>query len=123
MNARVSSTGSAVSGGTCSSSSGRLRPNRHRMVSRRNTVGRGNRDEPDAAMDWKDSVAIIESDDGVEAGMVEEVTSERRTTAVRHGAGREDEADATIPFCQLQRAFDEELIPVDMGARLDAIDA
>src|SRR5262245_61993835 len=87
-----------------------------------NTVGGGDGHEPDAAMDRKDSVAVIESDYGVEAGVSEDMAAKWGTTAIRDGAAGKNEADASTLLRQLEGSFDEELIPIDVRARLDTVD-
>src|SRR6185503_5863232 len=87
------------------------------------TVGRRHDDEPDAAMDGKDTVAVVEADDRIDGRMVEQMPPERGAAAVGDGAGRQDEADAAATAGELQRALDEELVAIDVRACIDAVDA
>jgi hypothetical protein len=65
-------------------------------------------------MDRKDAVSVIESGDGVEPGTLEKMAAEWCTSTVCHRARRKNEADATTALCELQRAFDEKLIAIDV---------
>jgi hypothetical protein len=65
-------------------------------------------------MDGKDAVPVVEAGNRVEPGMIEQVAAERGTSTVGHCAAGQDESDSAAASRELQRTFDEQLIPVDV---------
>jgi hypothetical protein len=57
---------------------------------------------------------VVEAHNRVEGGVIEDVAAEWCTSAVGHGPGWKDESNSSAPSGELQRTFDEQLIPVDM---------
>jgi hypothetical protein len=71
----------------------------------------------------EDGRAVVEARDGVDFGVVEQVPTASGRAGIVHETGRHHETDAAVGPCELQRALDKELIPVDVGLRGHAINA
>src|SRR5476649_1960997 len=74
-------------------------------------------------MNGKNALAIVEADDVVDPGAIEQVPAKRRGSSVGQRAARKHQTDSTAASRELHRSFDEELVSIDMRACLDAIDA
>ena len=74
-------------------------------------------------MNRKDAPSVVQTCDRVDIRLFEKMPPQRRGSGVGHDPRRQDEPDAPTRSRQLERAFDEELVPVEMRPCCDAIDA
>ena len=91
---------------------------------RRRTAGaRGHEQEPETAMDRKQTLAVLEAVEGVHQCPIEERPAQRRAAMIGGEATGQDQPEPAARPDQRQRALDEELIQVDVTVALQPIDA
>ena len=82
----------------------------------------GDEQKPDASVNRKDAVAVVEPDERIDAASREQQPAKRSAPVVAGQPCRQHEADPSARPRQRDRPLDEELIPIGVAVRLRGVD-